>query len=475
MTRHNSPGRTAGAEQQWTQRACALFVVVALALLIAVLLTTRLSGWLVAAILAVGIAAALVFVATGAVVGVRVAVDSVITLGTGHLRSPARPVDHMNVSSSAEQQPGDDHQVPEPCSWLWPRRPASPATSQRWADSAPDDGPRRLDQGGPGQPHSVPTPQQGAQPALAAGGQLATAARPNVPEPQVISTAQLMAFDGGTTAGPLPWLLPSRLAQSGIAADSARIGDLDVRAASVIGPGHRCEEPAVERQDAYAIARTRSGDQLVVAVADGLSSSPFSELGARVAVSTAIRALCQQLDEGADPETVVAERLFNDVAGTMIGTGEARGIEPCALRSLLVVAVVPTAALPDGSRRVWTAQVGDVSLWLHGLPGWERSTGVAKSGMDRNVVEAALPFNAKEVITAVVTIPPGAGIAVMTDGLGDVLGDVSGAVDYFAQRWATPPHPAVFVADMCFDARGQTDDRTAVVVWCGQDARRAGA
>lgn len=64
MTRYSRPGRMVRQEQQWVQLAYALVTVVALALLIAVLLTTRLPVWLVAVTLALGIAAALVFVMT---------------------------------------------------------------------------------------------------------------------------------------------------------------------------------------------------------------------------------------------------------------------------------------------------------------------------------------------------------------------------------------------------------------------------
>lgn len=287
-------------------------------------------------------------------------------------------------------------------------------------------------------------------------------------ELSTVAAVEVVSFEGGTRAGAAPWLLPPRPAQSGIAADAARLGDLEVRAASVVGAGHRCEEPATERQDAYGLARTSSGEYLVVAVADGVSNSESSELGARVAVLTATRALCRHLDDGFLPETLDPYRLFADVAGAMVGTGKDRGILPQALQSVLVVAVVPTTpdAAHDG-RRVWTAQVGDVSLWLHGAAGWDCRTGGTKAGLDRNAVDGALPFDVRKAVSQVVDVPPGAGVALMTDGLGDLLTNVRGAADYLSRRWANPPHPAAFVADLCADARGQTDDRTAVVVWCG--------
>lgn len=277
-------------------------------------------------------------------------------------------------------------------------------------------------------------------------------------------------LEGGTTAGRRPWRLPPGQVQSGIAADAAQLGDLEVRAASVIGPGHRCDEPATARQDAYALMRARSGSHLIVAVADGLSSSPNSEIGARVAVSAAARTLHRALEASQDLERLEADTLFREVAGEMVGTGRNRALDDHTLHSLLIVAVIPAIAQPDGSRLVWTAQVGDVSLWLHGRTGWSQQTGRAKSGLDRNKVDAALPFNPQQVVACFVDVKPGQGVAVMTDGLGDTLSKVANAGPFFAERWARPPHLAGFVSDLCFDAQGQIDDRTAVVVWCGQNA-----
>jgi hypothetical protein len=105
-------------------------------------------------------------------------------------------------------------------------------------------------------------------------------------------------------------------------------------------------------------------------------------------------------------------------------------------------------------------------VWLHGPAGWSRPIGSAKTGLDRNTV-MPLPYAVDDAVTEVVVVPPGHVVAVMTDGLGDVLSDVAGAQELYGARWARPPHPASFASDLCVDARGQTDDRTAVVVWCG--------
>ena len=275
----------------------------------------------------------------------------------------------------------------------------------------------------------------------------------------------------GSSAGRAPWHLPVRAGQPGIAVDAMRLGDLEVRAASVIGPAHRCREPAVPRQDAYLLGRDAQGEHLVVAVADGVSSSAHSELAARVAVSTATREVVAALDQGGGPDAIDVGGLFTVVAREITGTGGNRGVAAHDLCCLLVVAVVPACPAADGSRRVWTAQLGDVSVWTHG-PAWHQRVGHPKSGLDRNKVEAVLPFHPAHAVSTTVVVPPGHGVAVLTDGVGDLLTDVAGAAPFFAGRWATPPHPASFLADLCVDAPGQDDDRTAVVVWCGLAAPR---
>lgn len=87
-------------------------------------------------------------------------------------------------------------------------------------------------------------------------------------------------FGEGARAQGYPWLLPERTVQNGIAADEATVGALAIRAASVVGPGHRCGQPAEPRQDSYRIGRSPDSRYAIVAVADGLSSAAWSDVGA---------------------------------------------------------------------------------------------------------------------------------------------------------------------------------------------------
>lgn len=356
-------------------------------------------------------------------------------------------------------------------------QPDPPPDPQRDAVPYPDTG--RAGGATPSGGRAGQEPGWTAPPPNRVGAAAGSPDRPGARTATALATRTVAVSDGhvlgtGSSAGRAPWRMPVRAGQAGIAADAMLLGDLEVRAASVIGPAHRCREPAVARQDAYMLARDGRGEHLVIAVADGLSASSQSELGARVAVSTAARELTAALDRLPDPDAIDVAQLFTTVAREITGTGRGRGATERDLCCLLVVAVVPTGPAVDGSRQVWTAQVGDVSVWTHGAR-WCQAVGAAKAGFDRNVVDAVLPFHPDAAVRSVVTVPPGHGVAVLTDGVGDLLNDVAGAQEFFARRWAAPPAPATFLAELCVDAPGQDDDRTAVVVWCGAGGRAVGS
>ena len=98
--------------------------------------------------------------------------------------------------------------------------------------------------------------------------------KPEAPGAQDYRFPDPPVFSRASASGQAPWHLPVGTAPSGLAADAARLGDLEVRAASMVGAGHRCQEPADPRQDAYALGRTPDGQFLIIAVADGVSTEP---------------------------------------------------------------------------------------------------------------------------------------------------------------------------------------------------------
>ncbi|MGD0699408.1 MAG: protein phosphatase 2C domain-containing protein [Trebonia sp.] len=293
-----------------------------------------------------------------------------------------------------------------------------------------------------------------------------------VPPLTAIPLAEPPVFVEPSTSGQVPWHLPSGTATpSGLAADGIRLGDLEVRAASMVGAQHRCEEPALPRQDAYALGRTTDGQYLVIAVADGVGNSKHADLAARVAVSAATRELARTVETGGIP-AIDAGLLYTKIAGEMVGTGRDRGIRDADVCAILITAVIPTGALANGTRPMWASWIGDVSLWIGRGGQLHRQTGERKTGLDPNALAAVLPFNPDQVDERVVELGPYDRVALMTDGVSDSLDLVPGTLEYFARQWSgPPPHPAAFLHSLCYDGPGQTDDRTAVVVWCGAGGR----
>jgi hypothetical protein len=269
----------------------------------------------------------------------------------------------------------------------------------------------------------------------------------------------------------LPWLLPKPVAQSGVAADEARLGDLTVRAASLLGPGHRCEEPAVARQDAYALGRDPSGRYLIAAVADGLSSSKRSDLGAATAAEATVELIARALGRHPDPAALDSDRILHGVAARMTEDAAQRGLAAQDVCAVLIAAVIDTDAGPDG-RDCWFTWIGDVSAWQLRGGRWDPFAGDLKSdddgGISSNAVSACLPLQPGRAERKLYRFPPGAVLALVTDGIGDAWTMMSEANAYFARQWADPPALGAFLNDVGYDARGFQDDRTAVTVWTGR-------
>lgn len=272
----------------------------------------------------------------------------------------------------------------------------------------------------------------------------------------------------GSSAHAQPWLLPPRRLSSGVAADEAQVGELAVRAASVVGPGHRCAEPVVARQDAYQLGRDRSSRYLIVAVADGVSGSRRGDLGAAVAAQHAVDVLVARLDRAELPATLSAAEILQGVAEEMSRAAAAEKIDDAEVCAVMVIAAVEAVAGPDGSRRAWIGWLGDVSVWRRADNGWRFEVGDVKGdpgGLRTSEVASVLPLNWSSARQDLLVIAPGETLALVTDGMGDLWSMHGRANDYYYRRWSVPPPVASFVNDVCFDARGEQDDRTAVVVW----------
>jgi serine/threonine protein phosphatase PrpC len=282
-------------------------------------------------------------------------------------------------------------------------------------------------------------------------------------------------FGAGSKAQRFPWLLPVRPASPGVAADVARLGDLAVRAASLVGPGHRCQEPATARQDAYRMARDASGDHLLLAVADGVSSSAHAELGAAVAASTAVNHLRRQLDDAEGARRLSAAELFEEAATAMRREAARRGLEPADVCAVLFVAVIPArAAAASGERTMWAAWLGDASLWRLDDKRWQYAAGDRKgatAGYDSNAVTHTLPADPHAARETQLALRPGDVVSLVSDGVGDGLATIDDLNAYLADRWRLPLPVASYLNDVGFDAERFLDDRTSVTVWVDPGAR----
>jgi hypothetical protein len=274
-------------------------------------------------------------------------------------------------------------------------------------------------------------------------------------------------FSPGSLAASLPWLLPTTpVAAPGLAADQASCGDLVLRAASVVGAGHRCEHPATPRQDAYRVVMDTHAQYLVVAVADGMSDSARSDLGAQFAAAHAVGLLRDQLDRGVPPGELSVQKLFGGIANSMVTDAAARGLTPSDVRTTLALAIIPVTSGATGRRDVWAAQLADTTVWAGGEGVWRQAIGSSKDDFDGNALHAFLPHHPEEAEENTFSLPDGGLVAILTDGVSDVFTRVPGAAGWFSQRWRTPPPLASFLLDVDFDAQRLLDDRTAVVVWC---------
>ncbi len=275
-----------------------------------------------------------------------------------------------------------------------------------------------------------------------------------------------------SSASRSPWYLPIVSTQPAVAADQAQLGTLEVRAASIIGTGHRSSDPATPRQDAYRLGRDTAGHHLIVAVADGMSDSARSDHGATVAVSTAVAVLRRLLDAGATLHDLSAVEVFKETSGTILRSLDGRDMTEMDVRTGLIVAAISVLPAKEGRRKAWFGHLADLSAWQQSTPpgtGWAHIAGDRKDGgMDGNALSRFLPYSHGEATDTRKLLPSGAVVALMSDGVSDALTGIPGADNWFARQWARPPALPQFIQDISFEAKSFTDDRTAVVVWCDQ-------
>jgi len=245
----------------------------------------------------------------------------------------------------------------------------------------------------------------------------------------------------------------------------AELGDLSVRAASVVGKDHR--RHAEPRQDAFGIGRDDHGRYLLLALADGLGSSARSEIGAAAAAEAAVAVLRDRTTADFPlNDNRLAVQVFAKVASQML-ENVPRWLDAADIGTVLMTAVVEAYPQPDGSRAVWLAWLGDVSAWVLSGGRWSQCGGDAKAGGDgpiSNAVCGVLPQQPHLAKGRALRLGTGQVLALVSDGVGDALEQAEGQ-KHFAEWWSRPPSIAAFVNQVSYEARAYVDDRTAVVVW----------
>ncbi|WP_086668807.1 protein phosphatase 2C domain-containing protein [Lentzea kentuckyensis] len=255
---------------------------------------------------------------------------------------------------------------------------------------------------------------------------------------------------------------------------------VEVRAASVRGLAHRAYGRV--RQDEYACRRTTDGRYLVICVADGVSSGELSHKAAMIATRWGAKALAGILDRS-EPAALPWGPFVHSVATQIERYGRKllRGredidAEKCDLRDVAqklattVLYAVVDLRPADGVHVAHVVTVGDTSAWVLREGGrWEPQEAVKNEGAEvYSASVQALPLPpAADPVPVRTTIRAGEALVLMTDGVGDPLGQGTGPVGRFlADAWTRPPASGVeFAAQIGFARKSFDDDRTVVAVW----------
>lgn len=245
---------------------------------------------------------------------------------------------------------------------------------------------------------------------------------------------------------------------------------LTMRGASLRGHFHRYN--GAPRQDDFAVHRLSDGRVLAL-VADGISQSLQSHLGATAAVTAAARwfisnapastkdtdwlalvknaawALAEQaritfqLDEP-DPEMA-----FNEMSTTLVVSVIEESVEGKLIASVISV----------GDSGAWVLSDGEFTPVLGGKT-------VSEGGIASSAV-TGLPQVPAELTASVVEIGPGDFFLLGTDGFGDPLGNGSGGVGTLFRDLlggSEPPTLLEFARALDFSRETFDDDRTLVAI-----------
>jgi hypothetical protein len=246
---------------------------------------------------------------------------------------------------------------------------------------------------------------------------------------------------------------PAEVSPPDMAASSAALRGMQIRAASVRGIQHKAQHTA--RQDTFAIAQVE-GSHAIAVVCDGVGSLERSDYAAAL-----VSQRLAQLGMSTAPWPV-AFKTANAELGEIAAEWAAlqRG-------GMATTALAVTVTREAGWWLGEAAWVGDSPLWHLRIDGaWKPITEVS--------AESGQSFHSSEVQP--MPTPDGAcswcsfrvyggALLAMTDGVGNPLAWSAEVRDTLASWWENPPDLLTFAAQVGFARKSHIDDRTVVGIW----------
>lgn len=251
-------------------------------------------------------------------------------------------------------------------------------------------------------------------------------------------------------------------------------GAFTVLAASVRGHSHR--DAGITRQDDMAVCYLVDRRRLIVAVADGVSASEHSHVGAATAVRYAVSLLetswrdtpLDQIDwrDIAERTAWAVKDAADRFAGPDVSLVDATGL----VGTTLSVAAID--ASPDGALHGRGVAIGDSSLALFANGRVEYLAG-GKSADPSGYASSAvnpLPLLVAEPVPVSFDVVGDECFLIGTDGIWDPLGNGGGAISQALDTVLRGPTPSAtaFANTIDFVKESFDDDRTLICVGRGR-------
>ncbi|MBF6621602.1 MAG: protein phosphatase 2C domain-containing protein [Patulibacter sp.] len=261
-------------------------------------------------------------------------------------------------------------------------------------------------------------------------------------------------------------LLEATDSHPSFSADAGQLGPCWVAAASLAGSSHRHRQQV--REDAYALSARTFGDSehfAIAALADGASSQPHAEFGARSAVDAAVRITADWLGSADAPRVPTSDELQEivwTVSDRVRQAASQQEHRPEDLACTLLVAVIGAhPERPDGLTAT-LASVGDSELLQ--LRSTDFSNVLAPTEDAGDVLRDFVPLKTRTQIRgATCDIGPGEQLVLASDGVAKDIHTSESVRTWLAAQWAAKPSALAAANALAYRRQGSHDDRTAVI------------